>query len=224
MTPSSKYLPAGVLSDMDGVLLDTERLSHMSFESVATRHGFVDEGGRVFGQLLGLNKAGHQAVFADMLPDGIDASRFDADWKEDFMARLEADIPLKAKSAAMLQWLVDNHVAVALVTSSSRDKTLRLMERVDFTKHFNVIVCGDEVENGKPAPDIYLRAAEHLNLHPSDCVAFEDSRNGVCAAHAAGARVIQVVDLQPPSQETTKLADKVVYSLEEAGQYLGWDF
>lgn len=221
--PSRLDLPAAVLTDMDGLLLDTETLSLEVFHEVSARHGFSDDG-TIFPQLIGLNKVGHQAVFARCLPSGIDPVAFDTEWKQEFLARLDAGIPLKPGARAMLAWLGDQRVPVALVTSTARAKAETMMQRTGLIDHFEAITGGDDVEHGKPAPDIYLHAAARLGVDPGLCLAFEDSANGVRAAHAAGTRVIQVVDLQPPDDALRALGHPVVASLADLADHLGWGF
>lgn len=221
--PTSPVLPAAVLSDMDGLLLDTERLSQRVFNDLAAEYGFSDDG-TIFNQLVGLNKKDHQRVFARNLPQGIVADKFDARWKEKFLGHLDRDIPVKPGAREMLAWLKAAGVPVSLVTSTASAKAAMLMQRSGLIEFLDVLTCGDEIERGKPAPDIYLLAAERLGCVAADCIAFEDSANGVKAAHSSGARVVQVVDLLPPSSELRALGHDIVDTLAEAGALLGWDF
>ena len=221
MPPSS--LPAAVLCDMDGLLLDTETLSKVAFDAVAGRHGFRDDG-TVYNQLVGLGRAAQREVFKRCLPDRIDLDVFDEEWREDFLVRLEAGVPVKPHAEAMLVWLGGKGVPVALVTSTARAKTEMILGRCGLASHFGAITCGDEVGRGKPAPDIYLEAAARLDVEPASTIALEDSPSGVRAAHAAGARVIQVVDLLPPDDDLLALGHEVVHSLVELAGHLGWDF
>jgi len=82
------------------------------------------------------------------------------------------------------------------------------------------VVCGDEVQNGKPAPDIFLAAAKKLEVEPQDCLVFEDSDNGVKAAHKAGMTIILIPDLKQPSKEIAQMAYKVYSSLLEAKPFV----
>ena len=215
------HLPAALLSDMDGLLLDTERLSFVTFNIIAARYGFSDDGS-IFNQLIGLNREGHQRVFSQLLPAGIDPDAFDAAWKDEFMAMLEEDVPLKPGARQVLAWLAERNVPIALVTSTRTAKAEMLMQRTGLDAFLDIIIGGDQVTAGKPAPDIYLKAATHLGKAAPDCLAFEDSANGVRAAHAAGARVIQVVDLLPPDDALSALGHEVTSSLAEAAQLLNW--
>ena len=89
-----------------------------------------------------------------------------------------------------------------------------------WARRFDIIVCGDEIKNGKPAPDIFLEVSRGLNIQPERCVVLEDSDPGIRAAHAAGMIPIMVPDLRPPSPDTALLAHKIFPSLLEARRFL----
>ena len=99
-----------------------------------------------------------------------------------------------------------------------------LMQRAGLFDLLDDAVCGDDVSHGKPAPDIYLKAAARLDQPITDCLALEDSANGVRAAHASGARVVQVVDMVPPDENLLALGHEVVGSLAELSRHFGWGF
>ena len=82
-------------------------------------------------------------------------------------------------------------------------------------KYFEVILAGDQVQNSKPDPEIYLTAASKLGVDPKDCLAFEDSDNGTLAAHSAGMTVIQIPDIVEVSAEVKSLGHRIVGSFEE---------
>ena len=221
--PPQQPLPAAVLCDMDGLLLDTETLSKQAFDATAARHGFDDDG-TVYNQLIGLNKAAQRKVLERSLPDGIGLEPFDSDWRREFLLRLGEEVPVKPLAEAMLAWLGRRGIPVALVTSTASDKTGMLLRRSGLDGYFAAVTCGDEVESGKPAPDIFLEAASRLEVDAAKAIALEDSPNGVRAAHAAGARVIQVVDLLPPDRDLLALGHEVVDSREGLARHLGWNF
>lgn len=110
-------------------------------------------------------------------------------------------------------------VKIALATSSRREKMKLLMEKVGFLPYFDVIVTGEEVHNGKPAPDIFLLAAERLQLSPEDCVVVEDTVNGVKAAKNANMKCVAITTSQ--TADLLHQADLVIDTYEK-GDLLEW--
>jgi HAD superfamily hydrolase (TIGR01509 family) len=104
----------------------------------------------------------------------------------------------------------------AVASSTSRALVLRKLGAVGLAARFGAIVGGDEVPNGKPAPDIFIEAAARLGVTAHECAILEDSDNGIRAAHAAGAIPIMVPDLKFPAHDAQALAYRVLHSLHEA--------
>lgn len=109
---------------------------------------------------------------------------------------------------------------MALATSTAHDEARVRLENAGLLDFFELIVAGDQVEHGKPDPEIYLKAAEGLELSTHQCLAIEDSDNGVRAAHSAGMVVIQVPDLAQPADHVRALGHTVLQSLGEVERYL----
>jgi HAD superfamily hydrolase (TIGR01509 family) len=113
----------------------------------------------------------------------------------------------------LLQMLRSHEFKIAIASSSSREHINVVTDKLGVTDFFDVIVSGDEVTRGKPAPDIFLRAADELGIAPSVRVVLEDASNGVQAAEAAGIRVIAVPNIFT-TKEDFSMADLVVDSLQ----------
>ena len=103
--------------------------------------------------------------------------------------------------------------SVALATATAKDRAEAYLERLDLLKYFDVVASARMVAHGKPEPDIYLYAADQLGLKPQECLALEDSPNGVRSAHAAGCKTILVPDLDDPSGQLEGLLDGVADGL-----------
>ena len=129
-------------------------------------------------------------------------------------------IAKKTGLTELLQWLEAIAFPKAVGTSSSRQSALEKLQKTQLLPHFPIMVCGDEVPQGKPAPDIFLKVAEYLNVHPKECLVLEDSEAGVRAARAAGMWPIMVPDLKPPSPQIEALAYQIFPSLHEVKTYL----
>ncbi|MDR1688043.1 MAG: HAD family phosphatase [Clostridiales bacterium] len=133
----------------------------------------------------------------------------------------EGLIPVKG-AKQLLEALKENGYKTAVASSSSRDFVVKALKMVGFLNYFDELVCGPEVLNGKPAPDIFLRAARALDASLRECVIFEDSENGVKAANAAG---ILCIGYQNPTsgKQDLSLADVIIdsfYDLDKMRKYL----
>jgi HAD superfamily hydrolase (TIGR01509 family) len=182
--------PAAVLLDMDGTLLDSEKVWDVALDDLARRlGGQLSHEARV--AMIGSNLARSVGlVHADLgvTVDEADSAAYLLDRAE---VLFRTDLVWKPGARELLEQCRATGVPTALVTSTVRrltDIALDTMGRELFT----VSVCGDEVEQPKPAPDSYLRAAELLHVRPGDCVAIEDSPTGIASAEAAGCVVIAV--------------------------------
>lgn len=122
-------------------------------------------------------------------------------------------MPVKNGVYQLIQYLEVNNIRYAVATSNDRAMALELLEAADLRGVFEYMVCGDEVEHGKPFPDIYQKAADMLGVNIKHTLVIEDSYNGIRAGHAAGASVIMVPDLVQPTDEIRQMTDYVVSDL-----------
>ena len=117
-------------------------------------------------------------------------------------------------------YLKENHIKTALATSTQRERVEIYFEKGNLPLQFDATVCGREVKNGKPAPDVFLKAAELLGLEPGECLVIEDSYNGIRAANAAGCQVVMVPDMDEPTEETKAVCAQTLESLYDVIRYL----
>ena len=191
-------LPKAILWDMDGTLLDSEKLWDIAIADLATDLGFeltheVRESTLGNSMTNALTKVFDAAGLADADRDlpGRAAwlrSRVSALFKE--------GIPWMPGARETLDLIAAQGIAMALVTNTERELADEALGTLGLDR-FTVTVCGDEVEQGKPAPDPYLRAAQLLGIDPADCLAVEDSPTGTQAARAAGCPVLVVPSAAP---------------------------
>ena len=124
-------------------------------------------------------------------------------------------LPEKPGVHEILEYLKENRIPTALASSTRRTAVMEHLDRAGITSYFQKIICGDMVEHGKPAPDIYLKACEELGAAPGQALAVEDSFNGIRSAYAAGLYTVMVPDQLPPTEEILALVDKKCDSLTE---------
>ena len=208
----------GVIFDMDGTLIDSEAVVRQCMARAIAPFGRELEDA-FFHQLIGLPIDRTRRMIADYCGEAFDEAAY--------VARMEAavedmtadGIPLKAGAMEIVHFLSAENVPLALATSSSRAAVDRHFARHGLLDHFNAIRTRDDVENGKPHPDLIFAAAEALKLPPARCLVIEDSYNGVRAAHAAGAPVVMVPDMVLPSAEIEALCHWIA---DHLGEVHGW--
>ncbi|WP_260260404.1 HAD family hydrolase [Vibrio intestinalis] len=197
--------------DMDGLLLDTERVCMRVFKQACqtVELPFYED---VYLTIIGRNAAGIEKIFRDAYGDDLD--RLHPEWRKNYDAIVRHQaIPLKEGVVELLTWLRANGIATAVATSTHRDLAETKLKLAGIDQYFDGLTCGDEVTHGKPDPEIYQLAAQRLGVEPSDCIAFEDSNNGVISAVAAQMTTYQIPDLVEPSEEVKALGHHIELSL-----------
>ena len=203
----------GVIFDMDGLLIDSERAALACWrESAAAQSLALDD--TLWLSMVGLHEAGCAKLLDDMF-GAAQAERLTLACKQRYDALLEQGLPLKSGVHALLQNLSDLDVPLAVATSTRGERARIKLERSGIDHFFKHVITSSDVTHAKPAPDLYLLAAKRLGIPPGECIALEDSEFGVRAASAAGLRVIHVPDLVPASEFSRSLAT-VVSSIGEA--------
>ena len=203
----------GVIFDMDGLLIDSERAALTCWREAAAAQSLVMDD-TLWLSMVGLHEAGCAELMNDLL-GAEQAERLTLACKHRYDVLLEQGLPLKPGVRALLQDLAHLAVPMAIATSTRGDRARIKLARSGIAHFFDHVVTSSDVTHAKPAPDLYLLAAERLGIPPSECIALEDSEFGVRAAAAAGLRVIQVPDLAPASELSRSLAT-VVCDMEAA--------
>jgi HAD superfamily hydrolase (TIGR01509 family) len=202
-----------IIFDMDGLLVDSERLARESLVSTAAEFG-LDPDLDLFTRMIGLPEDGSVRLLRAAYGDSFPAGRFIARAASDCITKLDAGhLGLKPGAAELIDWLDQSGLRKGVATSSSRAKATHTLSSVGVLDRFDVIVTRDDVARGKPHPDLFLRAALEMGVDSRRCLVLEDSYNGVRAAHAAGMRVVMVPDLLCANPEMCALSEAVVPSL-----------
>jgi HAD superfamily hydrolase (TIGR01509 family) len=200
--------------DLDGVLLDSEQLWDEVREDLARERGgrWHD---RAQADMMGMSSPEwsrymHEVIGLTESPDEINAEVVGR-----LLAHYRESLPLVVGAVEAVERL-SARWPLGLASSSNREVIDAVLDAAGIAERFTATVSSEEVAHGKPAPDVYLEAARRLGADPTQCVAIEDSRNGIRSAHAAGMRVIAIPNAHfPPSEDTLASADAIVASLDE---------
>ncbi len=206
-----KYKAA--IFDMDGLLLDTERIFLDAFINTCKElnHKFDM---RLFISIIGTNSVRTKHILTEGFGRRYNHERFREVWIKNVETYLSTNsIPIKEGAVNLLEKISSVPLPMAIATSTGYHDAVNTLESTGIINYFRFVIGGDHVTNGKPDPEIYLKTAERLGMSPDECIVFEDSENGVKAAHAAGMHVIQIPDLVPPSEEIKGLGHRIYNSL-----------
>ena len=193
-----------ILFDLDGTLIDTEKLFKIFWIQAAEQFGFsmTEE------QALALRSLGRP--FAPALLKEWFGESFDYEAVRDCRRKLMQEhldkygLERKPGAYEALKWLSENGYRVAVATATPTERAGKQLQETELLTYVNEIISAADVRFGKPAPDVYLKAMEVLGVNASDCLAVEDSPNGVKSALAAGLRVVMIPDETQPDSEMKK--------------------
>jgi HAD superfamily hydrolase (TIGR01509 family) len=201
---------------MDGLMLDTESIYKRAWQRAAAELGFDLEDGFYF-TLIGRDNTDGEAALRQRFGERFPVAMFRERWAELWHAHVgEQGIPTKPGAHEFLALLEEHRIPFAIATSSDHEYATFSLRAARLESCSPCLVTGDEVERGKPAPDIYLEAARRLGVAPSCCLALEDSEAGVVAAASAGMYALLIPDLKAPSEQARSAAWRVLASLHDA--------
>ncbi len=202
-----------VLLDMDGTLLDTERVYFESLVTALNAFGYTDDVDALCHAMVGLPGPECEALLHARYGAGFPLAAINKAYVARRDEILAAGLPLKRGAMELLDALRSSACPMAIVTSSTRRTADSHLALAGIRERFDTVLTCDDVTRGKPSPDLYLLAASRLGVAPERCVAVEDSNHGVAAAHAAGMITIMVPDMAPPTEESRARCAAVVPDL-----------
>lgn len=204
-----------VVFDMDGLLLDSEILFKKSWQEASLSLGYTlsDD---LFLQLIGRVAADSRKILSETFQCEFPYDKFKLEAAA-IAERMLSNGPISLKPGAieLLDWCREQKLPLAVATSTAGDEARKRLTASDIIDRFKAIISGDMVAYGKPAPEIFVRAAGALVIPPFYCLAIEDSHAGVRAAFAADMITYMVPDLMPVTPEMEEIADGIFPSLHE---------
>lgn len=208
----------GVLFDLDGTLIDTEKLYQRFWVEAANRLGYPMKHEHA------LAIRAMAAVYAEPLLRQLVCPEFDyhavRELRREIMEAYIDEHGVEAKPGLLplLEALKARGIRIGLATATPEPRARKYLRMVGAEAYFDAVTCASMVKKGKPAPDIYLLAAERTGVLPGEALAVEDAPSGVQSAHAAGIRTVLIPDRDEPDEQLRALCYAIVPSL---GDVLG---
>ncbi|MCC8618026.1 HAD family hydrolase [Xanthomonas vesicatoria] len=212
------FRPRAVIFDMDGLMLDSERAITACLAQAADEQGLTIEPA-FWLQMVGTGDVACRLLLGERVGDAA-ADRMLARAQLLYDTVAERGIPHRPGIIALLEYLVAIGMPRAVATSTQRPLALRKLQAADLLWRFDAVCTASDVRHPKPAPDIYLLAAQSLGVDPAHCLVLEDSPTGVRAALAAGMTPIQIPDLLEPDADVRALGHRIMPSLRDAQRLL----
>ena len=210
----------GVVFDMDGLMFDTENLTYELQKPILAEKG-IDYTLDWYKQTVGKRSEDIVLMFRKLCGEDFDYEAFRVQCREAYRDYTDKrGVPIKDGLFDLLEFLKEKSVKIALCTSTTEPSAERTLRISGTLKYFDALVCADDVSRGKPYPDPFIRAAEKLGLNPGECLALEDSINGIKSAYSAGMITVMIPDLIEPTDEIRPMCYRILPSLTNVEEYI----
>lgn len=204
-----------VLFDLDGTLIDTEKYYRICWPRALAHFGY-DMTDEMALSMRSLGRPFAPARLKEWYGEDFDYPKV-REYRKHLMEEMIAaeGIAIKPGAVALLTQLKEQEIIRAVTTATDHERTERYLKKVGLEGYFDRIISATDVKEGKPSPDIYAYACRELGFSPQECLAVEDSPNGVRSAYSAGCRVVMVPDQTGPDEELRGMLYGCVQTLEE---------
>ena len=205
---------------MDGVIFDTEKVYLDIWTEVFEKYGYKMTK-ELYVTVMGTGRKNVIKTFLENFGDDLPIEKMYEEKDNQLFYRIENQgIPLKEGVKELFSMLKEKDYKIALATSAKKERVEKQIKDKWLKESFDAIVCGDDVEKGKPSPDIFLKAAKEIDVEPENCFVVEDSPAGIKAAFSGGMKGIHVEDLKVADEEILKYCQKNFKNLQEIKKYL----
>ena len=211
-----------VIFDMDGVIFDTEKVYLDIWIEVFEKYGYKMTK-ELYVNVMGTGRKNVIKTFLENFGDDLPIEKMYEEKDNQLFYIIENQgIPLKKGVKELFSMLKEKNYKIALATSAKRERVEKQIKDKWLKESFDAIVCGDDVEKGKPSPDIFLKAAKKIDVEPENCFVVEDSPAGIKAAFSGGMKGIHVEDLKVADEDILKYCQKSFKDLQEVKKYLSY--
>lgn len=212
-----------VIFDMDGVIFDSERAVYNCWLELAAKYNITDIE-TIYMRCIGVNSVMTRQIFIDYYGEDFPFDEYNAEFSKNYHERYDnGRLPMKPGIRELLISLKENKYKIAIASSTRSRVVEQQIKDAGLREYFDVIIGGDMIERSKPEPDIFLKAAEMLDVLPEKVYVIEDSFNGIRAAFAGGMIPIMVPDMIEPDNEMKEKARyifKDLYGVKELLLYM----
>ena len=212
--------PKLIIFDMDGLMFDTERIYFRAWSKIMAKYQYEFDF-EVYKKLMARNSSAMERILKDIYGEGFPFEKINTERRQEGESIINTEgIPHKEGLVELLDYLEENNILKVVATSSVREKALRYLDKAGVLNRFTNIVCGSDIKESKPNPEIFEKAAQIFNTHKSECIVLEDSPNGVRAAFAAGMRCIFIPDLVQSDEEIKSKITIEISDLNKVKEYI----
>ena len=211
-----------IIFDMDGLMINSEEITFLGYQKVMGNRGLTIDLD-FYTTLLGKPIIDIYEVFYKKYGNDIPIKKIINEVHDFVQNYFDINgVPLKAGLIDLLKYLKNHNYKTIIATSSTRERVEKILgnDGANILKYFNDSICGDEVEKGKPNPEIFLKACNKLKVKPDNAIVLEDSQTGILAAYNAKIRCICIPDMKYPDQEYINKTYKLFNCLLDVLEYL----
>ena len=211
---------SGIVFDMDGVLVDTERMGQAIWREAGAMMNCPGPAEN-YTHFIGRSWPDSQREMIRLFGEDFPIEEFYRNCHLVANRRLaEEGVPMKPGVFELLDFLKERNIPLGVATSTLRDRAMKRLESAGLLPYFRTVTTGDQVEHSKPDPEIYRKACRSLGLDPATAMAVEDSRNGILSSHGAGMMAVMVPDMIPCTPDLEALLFRKFDSLLELRDFL----
>lgn len=209
-----------VVFDMDGVIFDSERVTMNCWLELADKYG-IENIEEPYLACTGTTMERTREIMLEAYGADFPYDKYAKEASLMYHEKYDGGrLPMKPGVLELLGFLKEKNKRIALASSTRRQTVINQLRDAGLMDFFDAVICGDMIERSKPAPDIFLKACEELDVEPEKAYAIEDSYNGIRAAHAGKLMPVMVPDLLPANDEMEKIAEVILENLLEVVNYL----